>query len=81
MIDNCGLEDGSLAQIIDGLNNQRRVNQVSLRNTVIGHESADKIANLLSRELPYNVVELRIETCDVKNDALNTILSALLMNF
>jgi len=31
--------------------------------------------------LPYNLLELRIETCDISSDALHTILFALLRNF
>ncbi len=57
------------------------MNQVSLRNEVIGLDTADKITHLLSRDLPYNIVELRIEMCNVSCDALTNILSALLKNY
>ena len=41
-----------------------------LRKTKIGLESADKIVKLLRREIPYNLLEIRIENCDIDDMTL-----------
>ena len=63
VLDNCGVDDGEFASILQGLKTMKDFKKIIYRYNSFGEESLAEIKDLLDRKLPFHLDELRIENC------------------
>lgn len=77
IVNNCGLTDQGLVDVLEGCLALRVVRSIVLRNTIVGEKAGKVLVKNVERPLPLNVEELKLESCQVPIQPLTELLEAL----
>ena len=76
-LDNCKVQDSWLAQLIEAMLSQKKLQEfVYKRNMFLGH-SLDAITPVITRLPPHNLVELRLVDCWTSSKVMQDLLHTL----